>query len=309
MSVLLTLLWWLAGVGAVWGQRRWRARRREARFRSRFAVGADGVVVGAEARTYEAPGPRALLLIHGYNDSPQSLDGIARRVHAAGWTVRLPLLPGHGRSLPAFDAWTAAEAVNAVREEYATLRQRYSTIVVGGLSMGGALACWLAAEAAVDGVVLYAPMLYVPRPMEVAVHTARLWTLLSRYVHGGGRRSVRDPAAQRALIAYGDSTRRSLEALEGVARGAIVRLGFVTAPVLMMQSREDNRLPRDQSLRAYSRLGARDRTLVWVEEAGHVITVDRGWEEVAARTVAWLTERSGVAARGTVPAAMGVHAE
>ena len=287
------LLWVAAAAALLWVQRWLRALRRERRFRARYPVNALGVVVGAEARTYEAAGSRVVLLFHGYNDSPQALDGIARAVHAAGWTVRVPLLPGHGRSLRAFDQWTADDAVNTAREEYAMLRQRYSTIVVGGLSMGGALACWIAAEAAVDGVVLYAPMLYVPRPMEVAVSTARLWSIASRYISGGGRRSVLDPAAQRSLIAYGGSTRRSLEALELIANGAIARLGFVRAPLLMVQSTGDNRLPRDQSLRAFSRLGSRDRTLEWVEGAGHVLTVDHGWERVAARTVAWLAERAG----------------
>ena len=292
--MLAPLLWTLGAGAAVWAQRAARALRRERRFRTRFSVSATGIVRGAEPRTYEADGPRAMLLIHGYNDSPQSLDGIAQHVHAAGWTVRLPLLPGHGRSLSAFDHWTADDAIDAVREEYATLRQRYSTIVVGGLSMGGALACWIAAEAAVDGVVLYAPMLYVPRPMEVAVSTARLWSIFSRYMSGGGRRSVHDPEAARAMIAYGGSTRRSLEALEKIANGAILRLGFVHSPVLMMQSEEDNRLPRDQSLRAFTRLGAKDRTLEWTKGAGHVLTVDHGWEQVAARTVQWLDERTPV---------------
>src|SRR5690606_22728116 len=151
---------------------------------------------------------RALLLIHGYNDSPASLDDIARALHAAGWTVRLPLLPGHGRSLEAWDAWTGEEAVAAVRAEYAALRATHGTVVVGGLSMGGALATWLAAEADVDGLVLFAPMLFVPRPMQVAVSTARVWSLFSRTVSGGGSRSLWDPEAQRRNISYGCSTRR-----------------------------------------------------------------------------------------------------
>ena len=284
-------LWTLAIVAALWGQRAWRARVAERRFAARFAVGSDGIVVGAEPRLYEAPGSRALLLFHGYNDSPQSVDLIARRIHAAGWTVRVPLLPGHGRSLRAFDSWTADEAFAAVRAEYAALRAVYPTVCVGGLSMGGALACWLAAEADVDAVVLYAPMLFVPRPMEVAVHTARLWSSLTRYLVGGSGRSVFDAEALRTLIAYKASSRRSIEALQRIARETVVRLGFVHAPVFIVQSDEDNRLPRDQSERAHSRLGTKDRTVEWVHGAGHVLTVDYGWEGVADRTIAWLGAR------------------
>lgn len=288
---MATLWWTLALVGVVWGQRAWRARRRERAFHRRYPAGPDGVIHGAEARTYVGDPQRALLLIHGYNDCPASLDDIARHLHAAGWTVRLPLLPGHGRSLEVWDAWVATEAVEHVRAEYAALKATHSTVVVGGLSMGGALACWLAAEASVDGVVLFAPMLFVPRPMQVAVSTARMWGVVTKYVTGGGRRSLLDPEAQKRSISYGCSTRRSLEALEVVATGAIPRLGFVKAPTFFAQSRDDNRLPEDQSKHAYARLGAADKTAHWVSGVGHVLTMDYGWDALAELVRAWLDER------------------
>lgn len=281
----------LAVAAVVWAQREWRAVRRAQRFRRRFPAGPDGIVIGAEARTYAGDPHRALLLVHGYNDSPASLDDMARAINAAGWTVRLPLLPGHGRSLEAWDDWRGEEAVAAVREEYAALRARYGTVVVGGLSMGGALATWLAAEADVDGLVLFAPIFFVPRPMEVAVATARVWNLVTRHVTGGGARSLRDPDAQRRSISYGCSTRRSLEALEYVAHGVVPRLGFAKVPTLVCQSREDNRLPADQSRHAFARLGAADKTVHWVEGAGHVLTMDYGWPALAATVIAWLEAR------------------
>lgn len=287
---------WVVGLGAVtWAQRWWRARARERRWAQRMPTDSAGIVRGAEPRTFGARGDRAVLLFHGYNDSPASLDGVARVLHAAGWTVRLPLHPGHGRALRAFDAWTAEELIARARDEYQALRATHRTVVVGGISMGGAVACWLAADSEPDGVLLFAPMLFVPRPMEVAVSTARLWSLFTKYISGGGRRSIHDPEAQRRMVSYGCSTRRSLEALDRLAKGTTVRLGFVKAPTLVIQSEQDNRLPHEQSVHALARLGAKDRTLVWTRGAGHVITVDFGWQELAARTVAWLSARWGEA--------------
>lgn len=249
------------------------------------------MAIGAEPRRYDADGDRAVLLIHGYNDSPVSLDGIGRALRDAGWTVELPLLPGHGRSLEAWDAWTAEEALQLVRERYAALRASHGVVVVGGLSMGGALACWLAAEADADAVLLYAPMLFTPRPMQVAVSTARVWALVTKYIAGGGGASIWDPEAKRRQVSYGCSTRRSLEALEVIAEGVVPRLGFVHAPVLFVQSREDNRLPEDQSHRAFARIKSPDKTALWVAGAGHVLTVDYGWRSVAQETVEWLEAR------------------
>lgn len=282
---------WLIAVGALWAQRSLRASARERRFRARFPAGPDGIVLGAEPRTYRADSDRALLLFHGYNDSPQSLDRVARGLHAAGWTVRLPLLPGHGRSLRAFDDWSEEEVLALAREEYSALRARYRTVVVGGLSMGGAVACSLAAESDASGVVLYAPMLFVPRTMEVVVYTARLWNVLTRYVSGGNKRSIRDREAAAEVIAYGCSSRRSVEALERLCRHTVGRLGFVHAPVIVIQSEEDNRLPLDQSRRAIARIGTKDKTVLFTRGAGHVVTVDHGWQDLLAQTAHWLEAR------------------
>jgi esterase/lipase len=100
----------------------------------------------------------------------------------------------------------------------------------------------------------------------------------------------------RQMIAYSASTRWSLEALQRIAEGSIVRLGFVRAPVLIQQAADDNRLPHDQSVWAITRLGSADRTVRWVDGPGHVLTVDYGWEELAAETVAWLEARFGAGA-------------
>jgi carboxylesterase len=291
LSVPTLLGWALFVVATLWAQRQWRAVRSEQRFRRRFPAGPNGVVIGAEARTYAAPSARALLLLHGYNDTPASVDDVARSLQARGWTVRLPLLPGHGRSLEAWDDWRADQAVALLREEYAALQRQYPTVVIAGLSMGGALACWLAAEAEVDGVVLFAPMLFVPRSMQIAVSTARIWSLVTRYISGGGRRSIWDPEAQRRVVSYGCSTRRSLEALESIAHGVVPRLGFVKAPVLVCQSRDDNRLPEDQSRHAYARIGSVDKTAHWVSGAGHVLTMDYGWPALADQVADWLEAR------------------
>lgn len=293
-----------AGVIAFgWLQRSARAARRERRFSAHFPAGGDGIVPGAQPRRYDGDRDRAVLLLHGYNDSPQSLDQVARVLHAAGWTVRVPLLPGHGRSLREFDGWSESDLLAFVRQEYTALRATHRTVVVGGLSMGGALACWLGAESDAAGVLLYAPMLFVPRPMQVVVSTARLWSLVTKYVSGGGKRSLHDPEASRAMIAYGASSRRSLEALERLCLHTTARLGFIHSPVLVVQSEEDNRLPHDQSVRAIARIGSNDKTVIWLRGAGHVVTLDHGWQGLAKTSAEWLNDRFPPAAVGAGSAA------
>ena len=291
-------------VVVVWVQRTWRARRWEARFHARHPAGPDGIVIGAESRTYEAPGDRAVLLLHGYNDSPRALEPVARVLQAAGWTVRTPLLPGHGRSLRAFEQWTAEDALAAARAELAALQATHRRVAVGGLSMGGALACALAAETPVVGLLLYSPMLFVPPVVQLALRTGWLWRPFLRYVAGGGSRSIRDPEAKARQIAYRSSSWRSFKALQGTAALATARLPQVKVPTLIFLSQDDNRLPPAYAVASLSELVVKDRTMTWVPGAGHIVTVDFGWEQVAARTVEWLGARvpAGSAAPAAAPA-------
>lgn len=128
-----------------------------------------------------------------------------------------------------------------------------------------------------------------------------MWSLVTQYISGGGARSILDPAAQRRAISYGCSTRRSLEALEVIAVGTAPRLGFVKAPVLFCQSKEDNRLPEDQSRHAYARIGSADKTAHWVTGAGHVLTMDYGWQALADHVADWLESRWPSSGPGAAP--------
>lgn len=97
--------------------------------------------------------------MHGFTGSPASMRPWGEHAAAQGWTVRVPRLPGHGTTWQEmnrtrWEDWYAE--VDAALDE---LGDRCSQVVVGGLSMGGALALRLAAErpADVDALVLVNP--------------------------------------------------------------------------------------------------------------------------------------------------------
>ena len=120
----MTIAAWVGIAVAWWLIRGEIARRRERQFTRTHVFGADGIVVGAEPVTLTGTRPGAVLLLHGYNDSPQSLHFIAAALHAGGWSVRVPLLPGHGRRLQDWAATNATEWENAARAELAELQSR-----------------------------------------------------------------------------------------------------------------------------------------------------------------------------------------
>lgn len=271
--------------------RGWRAvsgRRTIATYASRFTTGDDGVVQGAESFTLRVPGAPALLLLHGSGDTPQTLRYLAERLHAAGYTVHAPLLPGHGRSPAAFADVSATGYVQAAGAGLDLLRREASWIGVVGLSMGGALAAQLAAEASdVRALVLLAPYVDPPRHVRWVARLSWLWGAVVPFVDGRGEASVHDKAAQVESRAYGVFSPSALRALVRTAAAGQRALSRVAVPTLVVNSREDIRIPLAIAERATAALRAPTERH-WVSGCGHVITVDYCRGEVAGLVLAFL---------------------
>lgn len=288
----MTVALWVAIV-AVWFVIRARvARWRERTFTNTHAFGADGVMIGAESITLAGTRRGAVLLLHGYNDSPQSLHFVAAALNAHGWSVRVPLLPGHGRTLQDWAATAAKDWERAARGELAALQHSHAEVAVGGLSMGGALAFMLAAEQpSVRAVIGFAPYLHASLSVELLQFIAPVATFGAKYFASGGAASVHDPVAAEEMIAYRYSTPRLAVELEKIVRLTRKGLARVRQPVLVVQSREDNRIPAASAAASFEMIGSSDKTLHWTTGNGHVVTVDYGHEAIETVVTDWLESR------------------
>jgi carboxylesterase len=279
-------------VAALW--RRSHSRHLERDCLARRPLGPGGIMIGAEPFELDAHNGRAVLLVHGGGDTPQTLRYLADVLHARGYAVRAPLLPGHGRALREFTNVTADAWLDAVRTEYRAMRARHGWVGVIGLSMGGALAVQLAAEVGdeLPALGLVAPYLSIPIFVRRAARLAPIWGVMLPYVRSAeSGRSIHDPVEEQKSRAYGVFTPAALRALIVTADRASARLPRVTAPTVVIQSREDNRITPDACERCFAALGAREKRLVWVEGAGHIITVDRGRERVLRELAEWFDAR------------------
>lgn len=260
---------------------------------ARLRAGRDGVVEGAGPIARDGDGRGAVLLLHGFGDTPQSLGYLAEHLHAAGWTVRAPLLPGHGRTLEAWNASDADEWLAAARGALAALRREQDgPVFLVGQSMGGALATSLAAEEPrVAGLVLLAPYLGMPRSLRLLARSGRLWGAAVPWVVAQDVRSIRDADERLRSLAYGAVSPRLLDELRRVVDRAAAAAAHVRMPVLALYSRGDNRIARVDAERGFAALGAPEKWLVWLDEPGHVVSVDVGREGAFALVERWLGRR------------------
>ncbi|MGH7619514.1 MAG: alpha/beta hydrolase [Gemmatimonadaceae bacterium] len=286
----------VVAAGAFWRARHLRAMNALTMRHRRLGEG--GVVIGGEGFTLERAGAPAVLLLHGGGDTPQTLRYLGEELHARGFHVVAPLLPGHGRTLREFARVTADELTAAAASSYATLRASHEWVAVIGLSMGGALAAQIAAgNQSLPALGLVAPYLSMPKPIEWAARLAPAWGIVVPAVRSGDDTSIRDPDERTRGLAYGVFTAAGLIALRETMRRGVAALERISAPTLMMQSREDNRITVADAERTFARIGSREKSLEWVSGAGHIITVDFGRDAVNARLAAFVEAHTRAASR------------
>jgi carboxylesterase len=257
---------------------------------ARLPAGPEGIVAGAEPiELYPSSPVGAVLLLHGFGDTPQSLALLARQLYERGFAVHVPLLPGHGRTLRDFHASGEAEWADEARRALRALHSRDDRVGIVGLSMGGALATLLASGSSdVRALALIAPYLEPPHSVRAMARAAPVAGWLLPYMRGGDPRSIYDPAAHAAALSYRAVSPRSIAELVRLAARARSRLSLVRLPTLYVQSREDYRIPVAAAERSFEALGASEKKLEWLTGCGHVITVDYCKERVAELVAGWM---------------------
>jgi carboxylesterase len=193
------------------------------------------VIPGAEAYDHDG-GRTGVLLCHGFTGSPQSLRPWAEYLAAAGYTVSLPRLPGHGTTWQEMARTRWEDWYAEVDRAFDLLQSRTDEIFVMGLSMGGCLALRLAElrGAAVRGLVLVNP--------SVAADT-RLFALapvlkfIVRSLKGIGSDIKKDGAHE---ASYDRTPVKAAATLPGLWRITQQHLSDISQPVLVFRSATDH---------------------------------------------------------------------
>lgn len=180
-------------------------------------------------------GPVGVLLSHGFTGTPQSMRPWAEHLAAAGLTVSVPLLPGHGTRWQDMNRTGFHDWYGAVEGAYDDLRARCGTVFAMGLSMGGTLVLRLAElRPDVAGLVVVNASLATQR------RDAPLLPLLSRVLPSlpGIASDVKKPGVRE--VAY---DRMPLRAAASLQRAwPVVRrdLARIVCPVLVFRSEVDH---------------------------------------------------------------------
>ena len=229
---------------------------------------------GAEPFSVDA-GPIGVLLSHGFTGMPSSMRPWADRIAAAGYTVRLPLLPGHGTSWQDMNTTHWTDWYATVEASFTELSRRCEQVFVCGLSMGGTLVTKLAEDHGRDvaGVVLVNPS-YGTRRFDTRLARFIAPVLTSRPgigsdIKAGGVEGGYDRVPLKAFV--------SLQKLWDVVAAD---LGRVSAPVRLFTSREDHVVDSLSAQLLHERATGTTIEQTWLENSYHVATLDNDAEQI-----------------------------
>jgi carboxylesterase len=227
------------------------------------------ILTGAEPFSHDGS-EVGVLLCHGFTGTPQSMRPWGQSLAARGYTVRIPLLPGHGTTWQEMNRTRWKDWYSCVDAAFRDLHQTCERVVVGGLSMGAALSLQLAQTHGprISGLVLVNPAVKFDDPR------TRLVPVLKHLV--GSLEAVGNDIKKPGVteLAY---TRTPLKAGHSqlVAWQSVIRdLPEITQPVLLLRSTQDHVIPASSSALILSRISSLDVTEVLLEDSYHVATID-----------------------------------
>lgn len=219
------------------------------------------------------PGPDGrrvgVLLSHGFTGSPASIRPWAEHLAALGYAVRVPLLPGHGTTWQQMNRTGWGDWSGAIEQAYADLSAQCDRVVVGGLSMGGTLALWLASRhPEIAGVV-------VVNPAVASTNRQLLALPLLKYVVPSMPGLANDiKKAGVAEHGYDRTPLRALASLVDAWKALRPDLPAITAPLLVFRSAEDHVVDPSSARIILQRVSSRDAREILLPDSYHVATLD-----------------------------------
>jgi carboxylesterase len=229
-----------------------------------------------------------VLLCHGFTGNPSSLRPWAEALAAAGHTVRLPRLPGHGTTWQEMGKTRWSDWFGEVDAAFRELRDRSRVVVAAGLSMGGALALRLAevygrGPDGVDGLVLVNPAVKLADRRLAAVPVVR-WLVPSLPPVGNDIKK-----AGAVEDAYDKIPPHALHSMLGFFKLVGNELGKVDQPILLVHSPEDHVVPPASSDFVLANVASQDVTVLLTEDSYHVVTLDNDAPRVFSESLAFVS--------------------
>jgi carboxylesterase len=211
-----------------------------------------------------------IIFVHGFTGSPISMRPWAEYFHQHGYSVSVPLLPGHGTQPADLNLVKWPEWPAKVEAELDWMHSQGMTVFIFGLSMGGGTTLNVAIKhsSSIAGIVLVNPMMHVKFiPYQVA------W-LISRFIKM--RDSVGDDIKIPGVTEHGYDSLPAVGVYQLLKMLSYTRkrLHDVTVPLMLFHSKDDHTLPVSNTEIIMKGVGSIPKQRIELINSYHVATLD-----------------------------------
>ncbi|MCE2647494.1 MAG: alpha/beta fold hydrolase [Streptomycetaceae bacterium] len=217
-----------------------------------------------------------IILVHGFTGSPASMRPWGEYLNSKGYTVRVPLLPGHGTKVEDLNTVKWQEWPAKVIFEIEQIQQSCDKIILIGLSMGASTILNVTASMAnedinhkkIAGMILVNPMIHVRGvPAELAYFLSRFQRL---------RKSVGEDIKRPGITEWGYDAlpTRGVHQLLRMLRITRRNLPAIKIPLQLFHSVSDHTLPVSNTEIVLKEIGSVEKNRIELMNSYHVATMD-----------------------------------
>jgi carboxylesterase len=219
-------------------------------------------------------GPTGILLVHGFTATTAEVRPIAKALHAKGYTVSGPVLPGHNSYPEEINKFTWRDWVSAVEKAYQELQARCDQIFLGGESTGGLLALYLAPQhPEISGLLTYAPALKI-NITRFDQLKLRLAALFIPYLPKPGEDD------DLPWKGYTVNPLKGVIQLLKLQNQVLLLLEQIRCPILIVQGKLDATVDPSVPQTIYNGVTSSIKEIHWMENSSHGVVIDSEFDQV-----------------------------
>jgi carboxylesterase len=229
-----------------------------------------------------------VVLVHGYTGSPSSMRPWAEYLNQQGYTVRVPLLPGHGTKPEDLSEIKWKQWPEKVESELDELRKNCKKIFICGFSMGGGTTLHLATKHSdkITGIILVNPMIHLPF---IGTKLAYVLSSLKKYRSSAGDDIKRPGVTQGGYEVM--STKGIYQILQ-MLKITRAHLHRVNVPMQLFHSVDDHTLPVSNTEIVMKRVGSPTKERIELINSFHVATLDYDAEIIFEKSLIFIERHS-----------------
>ena len=229
-----------------------------------------------------------IIFVHGFTGSPISMRPWAEYFLQRGYSISVPLLPGHGTRPEDLNQVKWQQWPTKVEEELQWMLSQGMTVFIFGLSMGGGTTLNISIKhsSSLAGIILVNPMIHVKFiPPQIAWAISRFQKM---------RDSVGDDIKRPGVTEHGYDSLPAIGVYQLLKMLSYTRkrLHDVTVPVLLFHSKDDHTLPVSNTEIIMKGVGSIAKQRIELVNSYHVATLDYDQEIIFENSLIFVQSNS-----------------